>query len=458
MKLFIGILTLCLTQFAFSQDIKIYYSSFTVMGQSLQMKMEIRSKANLHEIYLSDIKDKTFTDKLVETKFYSNDSLAFEWAQIALKFKGKFNLKKDSIVGKMSQGIEWDVAFTSALGREIKINRPQEESLKWDGEQKNVKIKNGKIELGATLYLPKNFNENTKIIVFASGSGPQNRHEEILGHKPFLVLANYFASQGIASLCFDDRGIGESTGSFGEATLEDFASDVNACINFLHKNKLTKKNKLGILGHSEGGMHAMMVAKENQNVSFLLLLATVGTSGKEVLVQQQYTIPHASGSSIEMSKWNEELFRLASDISIRNIEVKQNLIKMIDSMYNIAPDQKDLDTASLHGSLIGMLNTTWARQFLTFKTVDYLSKFNGPVLAINNEKDIQVDALTNSMGIEKSLSESSRKVSKVAIQKGLNHLFQHCDTCDFMEYGSIEETFDVNTMKMMVDWINKLSL
>lgn len=447
----------CLIAFSgYAQEKDTWFTTFQIMGKSFQMQMDIEGE----KIYLTDVLDHTFKNKLIETELLTTDSIAFSWKQIGLKYRGNIKADQQRIQGQMTQGITWEAEFTKKLQDIKKIKRPQTDHLTLEGERFDILIPGDKIKLGASLYLPKNFSSKTKIAVMISGSGPQDRNEEILGHKPFLLISHYLTSNDIAVLCFDDRGVKNSTGSYATASMEDFTNDVLACVKFLKRFKRTRKNEIGLIGHSEGGMLAMMASKKQKDISFLIFLSSVGTSGKEVLLDQQYEIPLKSGNSEALSKWNQSLFLHTIEI-IENhtTEASKDLIyKMIDSMLVFCPDSTLKSSAmSFKTSINNLLNNAWGRSFIQFETKDYLPYFKNPILAINNEKDIQVNAAKNQVGFQNNLSSESKDKSTCIIQPGLNHLFQNCITCDIQEYGELEETFDVNTLKIMVDWIKQLN-
>jgi predicted acyl esterase len=323
-------------------------------------------------------------------------------------------------------------------------------------------IENGKIVLGATLVIPNNLSGNYPIVVLASGSGAQDRNCELLGHKPFWVIADYLAENGIASLRFDDRGVGKSTGVFQMATLEDFASDVLACVSFLKSDSRFANHPIGLVGHSEGGMHVMMAAHKNKTVQFLIELASVGTTGKDVLVEQQYLIPKKGGQTEEYAQWNKSLFEEMSSLLLatKNKNRAEKLTAYLNEKYKSAPEEYKKLTNEMNFKL-GMqmfMNSEWMIQFLSYQTADYLTKLSIPVFAINGSEDIQVPAESSQQGFEKNFSKESRSYSKAVIAVGKNHLFQTCIECTVKEYGDIEETFSEEVLKEMATWIKSLNL
>lgn len=453
------VLSLCFGANSFSQITGKWHSSFVVMGMSTRMTLEIDEDATF---YMSS-PDEEFPKAKMSKSYIHGDSIGFNWTSIYLDFDGVYYEDGDSIVGEMRQaGLKWSTTFTKTLQDKISVSRPQYPPKEVDYPVEEVEIENGSIILGATITMPKNFDENTPIIILASGSGPQNRDCELVGHHPFYVIAHYLAENGVGCLRFDDRGTGKSSGEFAKATLSDFASDINACFKYLKSQNSYKYCEIGVAGHSEGGMHALIAASKNKDLAFVIELASVGTSGKEILIEQQYLIPIQSGKSEEFAKFNSDAFRDACNI----VELFDNqgdaadsLSSHLASMYDSAPEEFRAETSKFLFimNLNTLLNNDWGREFLDFNASNYLSKVKVPLLSINGERDIQVPAESNYNAF-KSFNYPSKasKKNKYVLADGLNHLMQHCTTCSIMEYGEIEETFSEEVMKIMADWVKGL--
>jgi fermentation-respiration switch protein FrsA (DUF1100 family) len=324
---------------------------------------------------------------------------------------------------------------------------------------REVNIPNKSISLSATLTLPKDTSLPFPIVILASGSGPQNRDCEILGNKPFLIIAEHLAQKGIASLRFDDRGTGKSTGNFLTASLKDIASDVNACVAFLAKDSNLKGHSIGIAGHSEGGMHALMVARKNKKVKFLLQLASIGTDGLSTLVEQQYLIPIKEGFTETEAQWNKNLFATCAEIVLKYNKQEANdaIAALLDSLWESGPEKMKKENNILYTKLNMnmLLNNAWGREFLQFEAAAYLKKIKVPILALNGGEDIQVPAKLNKEGFEKNFSKKSRPASKALIIPGKNHLFQTCKTCSVNEYKDLKDSFSEDVLTIMSDWILK---
>lgn len=437
----------------------IWHASFTVMGKSIRMDMDVADSNGVKTIFLSD-PDKPSKQPFEVAAIEVSDTLIiFNWKKGGLNFEGKLTKEKDSIKGKMSQnGLEWDAIFTRATQEIISIQRPQEPKVPFPYESQEVTIPNGEYKITGTLITPSDSLNKNIVVVLASGSGPQNRDGELLGHKPFWVIADYLARNGISTLRFDDRGTGGSTAGYFQASLADFASDVSKCVDFIALDTSFSDFKIGVTGHSEGGMHALIAASQNENIDFVIELASVGLSGKKVLLEQQYLIPLKSGLGEEHAKWNQSLFKGVCKIVEKESsrEKASDLIsQFIDKKLEKAPEKVKTSSSamSIKMSMNMLLNNDWGREFLKYRAKDYFKNCKVPVLAINGAEDIQVPAASNNKAFLKWLKQSKNKNSEAVILPGLNHLFQHCRQCNIEEYATIEETFAEEVMQKMVEWM-----
>ena len=244
------------------------------------------------------------------------------------------------------------------------------------------------------------------------------------------------------------------------STLEDFASDVKACVHYLKSDDRFIQAPIGIAGHSEGGMHALIAAKKNKEVAFVIELASVGSSGLDVFLTQQYEIPLKESGDTAMAAWNRELFRGACAIvgSEKKAENRtQKLNQYLDEQYQNAPEEvrKTQPIMSFKMAVQMLLNNEWFRQFQSYEAEDYLKKLSIPVLAINGGSDVQVEPEMNTLGFARGFSKKSKPYSDAIVVPGLNHLMQHCHKCTVTEYSEIEETFSPEVLELMVKWIKK---
>lgn len=316
------------------------------------------------------------------------------------------------------------------------------------------------VRLAGTITIPQGTGP-FPALVLVTGSGPQNRDEFLMGHSPFLVLSDYLTRHGILVLRYDDRGIGKSTGDFADATTQDFANDAKAAVDYLSSRADELHiSRIGIAGHSEGGIIAPMAARDDKHVDFIVLLAGTGIRGDSLLVLQQSLILRAAGVTDSIVKIYETLQRkLMHEIetdpdSARAVE---NLIRMQKDFIRETPENElnalgisRSDTANVPASFY---NTKWMRFFLTYDPKPVLEKTRIPVLALNGSKDLQVPPDPDLTEIGKALEKAGNTHYKTVELPGLNHLFQHCVTGSPNEYGQIEETFSEEAMQIIADWI-----
>ncbi|MDP4290201.1 MAG: alpha/beta hydrolase, partial [Bacteroidota bacterium] len=288
------------------------------------------------------------------------------------------------------------------------------------------------------------------------------RNEMIMGHKPFMVIADYLTRNGIAVLRYDDRGIAKSKGVFGTCTTFDFADDAEAGLSWLRKQPLIDKNHIGIAGHSEGGMIAPIVASRNKNVNFIIMIAGPGLSGEEILMAQSELISQKSGIKPEETenalKLNKEIYAVVKNEK-DNTKALSAARKLCEDAVNndksLTAAQKETQLKSIEATLAPIVSP-WFRTFLQLDPKQYLTKTKCPVLALNGTKDLQVPCQPDLDAIDKYLKLAGNKHYTIMKIEGVNHLFQHAVTGLPTEYGTIEETFAPEALKAMCDFILKL--
>ncbi|MFC6268038.1 alpha/beta hydrolase family protein [Frigoriflavimonas asaccharolytica] len=455
-KLFICTIFL-LFQNLFSQEITgTWYGNLQIQGTQLPLVFHIEKEGNAYKSTLDSPMQGAKGIAIKETKFENNE-LIFDANNLGIYYSGVFNNNKFEGTFRQS-GMNLPLNL-SRTDDEITNNRPQEPKSPFNYNNEDISFKN-EIEgnnLAGTLTTPKNFDKSSPILVMITGSGAQNRDEELVGHKPFLVIADDFAKKGIATLRLDDRGIGGSSAGKHGATTADFATDINSAVNYLIKNGY--KN-IGLVGHSEGGMIAPMVAIKNKNVKFLVLMAGPGIPIEDLMRIQSENIAKISGASNVLIKINE---KLNSDIysfvkKYKGKDLKKDLKEflIIELEKLPKPEKNTVSLEDLAEQQADEISSPWFRYFIEFNPSDYLSKIKIPVLAINGSLDLQVSAKENLDGIKKSLTKAGNKEFKIVELEGLNHLFQTTNTGNPSEYGQIEETFSPRALNEMTEWILKL--
>ena len=314
------------------------------------------------------------------------------------------------------------------------VKRPQTPVPPFPYKEESVSFTNAQYTFNGTLTLPENYTKNTPVVLMVTGSGQQNRDEELFSHKPFAVIADALARQGIASLRYDDRGWGDKSVNFADFTTDDFRQDAAAAIPLLRK----RFNKVGILGHSEGGTIAMMLAAEGK-ADFIVSLAGMAISGKETLIMQN----RQAMSAIGLPK--ETVDSYCNSISKALDEIASGKKA---SEINIDDVPQALKTITIKA--LQQADTPYIRHFLTVDVGKLLPEIKCPVLALNGTKDTQVDCDANTTRIEKGLANCKHSIKKI---DGVNHLFQHCNTGIVTEYQQIEETISPEVLQEVAKWI-----
>ena len=434
----------------------LWHSSFQVAGKSLLMDLDIKGvgRDGSVSVIIPDQPQIKPQEMAVYSLFI--DSLFFRWDRIGLSFAGK--LKNDSLKGIMKQsGLEWNVVFTKTEQKRMEVSgRPQDPVGPFSYEEKELEIKNKNIKIAGTLTLPKE--TDFPIVILVSGSGQQDRDCELVGHKPFWVLADYLSKNGIAVFRYDDRGIGKSTGEFGSSTETDFTSDVLSIFTYLKKKY--PGHPIGIYGHSEGGIIGLRAAAQEKEIRFLIESASVGTNGKDVLVNQQYDIPIASGMSEEEATWNSRLFEEAANIVLKTETasfLKDYKIWLATVWENIPSSFKeDKSMNDMATEMSVFINTDWAKEFLSYQAADYLKTVDLPMLIINGKKDLQVRWDESQTGFKKAMNPNTLTRSTFKAYEDLNHLLQPCIKCNISEYATIETSMSPIVMTDILTWIKSL--
>lgn len=361
------------------------------------------------EVCLMDSPDQSVKGIPTKLQYISADSVSVSVPALFMEYNGK--LRNNTIEGVFKQG-----GATLKLDLEqgeVKRNRPQTPATPYPYTTEEVTFKNAKadVTLAGTLSYPVGYRKGDKVpvVLMVSGSGGQNRDSELFDHPYFLVIADYLARHGIASLRYDDRAIGASTGSYQAANTREVADDAKAGIEYLRN--LHQFSQVGLLGHSEGGCVAFMLGAEKE-LDFAISMAGTGLKGDELLFTQAQAISEKSGIPFKFSK--EEF--------LQTVKARKN---------------------------------PWMDFFMAYNPKENIERMSCPILALHGEKDMQVIASTNASTIKAYLPKNIR--SEVKIYQGLNHLFQPCTTGLPTEYASIEQTIDPSVLEDIATWINQLT-
>jgi hypothetical protein len=425
----------------------------------LRLVFNVKGSGDARTATLDSI-DQGAKDIPVDSVAEEMGTVRFTMNALMARFEGTLSDDGKRIVGKFEQAGQSLPLILERTDRAFELNRPQEPKPPFPYESEEVRFANkaAGIELAGTLTLPMQELPSAAVVLI-SGSGAQDRDETLLGHKPFLVLADHLTRQGTAVLRVDDRGVGGSGGDPMTATTEDFAGDVLAAVEFLKNHDRIDAGRIGLVGHSEGGLIAPMAAARTNDVAFIVLLAGPGLPGDQIIYLQGELIGRAMGASEAQLKSSralqEELFKAIQSETDGEV-VKKAAALAIDKYIAALPEAERTEAESsrpLIEQQLEMLELPWFRYFLSYDPRPALSKVRCPVLALTGEKDLQVPPDENLGEIEKAVRAGGNNRVTVLELPGLNHLFQTCTTGAPSEYGEIEETFSPSALSALSDWI-----
>jgi len=447
----------------YAQDVTGDWNSIlNVPGAKLTLVFHIAKNANTYSATLDSPDQGAFGIPLTSVSSVQ-DSLVMTHGMARIRYEGVF-INNDSISGTFTQAGQ---SFPLGLSRkELKkpvVKRPQNPLPPYPYISEEVTFIHpvGNFKLAGTLTYPASGSKFPAVILI-TGSGPQNRDEELLGHRPFLIWADYLTRHGIAVLRFDDRGCFQSKGDYASATSFDFATDAEAAIAYLKTRKEIDKKKIGLMGHSEGGLIAPLVASRDKDVAFIVMLAGPGISGKDILLRQQELIARAEGMDESDIAANAETNRNIFD-KVETLQNNDSLRKALDiylrkrvheSSSKVVP--KGINADDFIEMELKMIVNPWMLNFIRYNPAPALSEVKCPVLAIIGSKDLQVPANADIPAIQSALKKGGNKNYMVKELTGLNHLFQECKTGLPNEYGSIEQTVSPVALETVTSWLQSL--
>ncbi|MEX6690114.1 alpha/beta hydrolase [Danxiaibacter flavus] len=399
--------------------------------------------------------------------FVSSDSLTIDIPVIKGKYSGRI-ISDSVVVGSFFQNgqtLPLKLIKTNKVISSLKPQTPvppfsyKSNSVEYSNETKSVKF-------GGTFTYPSAGGPFTTVLLI-TGSGQQDRDETVFNHKPFAVIADYLTKKGYAVLRVDDRGVGQTIGDLKYATTASFAQDVQAGIAYLKTRKDVNPAKIGLIGHSEGGLIADMVAADNKDIAFIVTLAGPGIKGSEILIEQIQAGLEKDSVSAKAINAQSEVYRML----FSTMAVEKDTSKIFYEVWrNFQTWKSKQDAATLkelnitsdndsQGNLRAMIrdfSNPWIRYFIKTDPVSYIEKLTCKVLALNGEKDIQVLAKSNLPAIKAALAKSQSPSYEVKELPGLNHLFQHCSKCDIAEYVDLDETFSPEALDIIGKWMDGL--
>ncbi len=388
--------------------------------------------------------------------------LTFESKVVGAKYAGKKNKDGTGFEGEFQQGGLKIPLVLKKTDKVVEPSRPQTPRPPFPYRSESVTYDNaaGGVKLAGTLTMP-NGNGPFPALLLITGSGAQDRDETIFSHKPFLVIADHLTRRGIAVLRVDDRGVGGSTDKGPDETLDDHVGDVLAGVAFLKGRREIDAARIGLAGHSEGGIIAPLAAVRSPDVAFIVLMAGTGLPGVDILRAQSRLISRVEGATDAELERSAKIQQRLLDILIEEKDVEKARTRIAKAAREIMAGMTEAEKKDLRESggdlaaLAEPFNSAWFRSFVTYDPRPILKKVRCPVLAINGEKDLQVPARENLDEIRKALEAGGNRDVKVIAFPGINHLFQPCKTGSPSEYGTIETTIAPEVLKALADWIGE---
>ena len=379
------------------------------------------------------------TDIPCEMVTVKGDSVKIKMLRLNASFKGVLSPDENSIKGQFKQGVEVPLVLTRTTAESAMLYRPQEPKPPFVYRQEEVTFNHGEISLAGTLTMPS-WGRNFPAVVLVSGSGAQNRDEELFGHKPFAVIADFLTRAGIAVLRYDDRGVGGSSAGSADDTTLDFAQDALAAVDYLKTRGEIDSKNIGIIGHSEGGTIAVIcAAMRPDDVAFIVSLAGAMVKGRDVMVQQNCLLAEMSGNPLNEEQKREVETIFATIDSINEPDRLRDALKTLMASHGEARIEQSLK----------VMTSPWYMAFVKFDPSTHLAQVKCPFLALNGEWDVQVDATLNLEAV-KRLAPSAM----VKSYKKMNHLFQEISNfAQSMSYGNISQTISPIVLDDIATWV-----
>lgn len=432
------------------------------VGLKLRLGLKVQQQADGKLTAKLDSLDQAAHDLPINSISAENGLVRFEATALKLSYEGKLTADGSQIIGQLKQGTSGFPVTFKRTEKLPTLARAQDPQKPYPYSEEEVSYENAadKVKLAGTLTLPPS-KVPVPAVILITGSGAQDRNETVMGHRPFLVLADHLTRRGIAVLRVDDRGVGGSSKGAATATSENYAGDVLAGIEYLKTRKEIDPNQIGLIGHSEGGVIAPMAAARSKDVAFIIMMAGLGQTGRDAILMQNDLLTRAAGTppdiTVKIRKIYEQLFDIMK-VEKDNTIAERRMRTVIDAEVATMTEEQKKIFAGVQRTMniqMPMYLSNWFRSFLLIDPALYLEKVNVPVLALVGEKDLQVPPKENIDLIEAALKKGGNKTYTVMLLPGLNHLFQTSKTGLPSEYGEIEETIAPTALQTISDWILK---
>jgi alpha/beta superfamily hydrolase len=458
-----------LTALSYAQTITgAWYGTLVIPGKAIHLVFHIAQNGGIYSSTM-DSPDQGATGLPADKTTFEGNQLIIDAAKYGIKYSGTYRPDSNRFDGIFTQGvvqIKLNLTATKATNVVLAVQPRPQDPKDFPYKQENIKFTNprGGNQLAGTLTMPAN-GKTTKIIVLITGSGPQNRNEEItqFNHRPFLVWSDWLTRKGFAVLRYDDRGVAQSTGDFRAATSADFADDAEAAVSYIQSRADLNKLNIGLMGHSEGGIIAPMVASRNKAVKFIIMLAGPGVPVSELMIKQTADQARLSGAPADVIKLgtatNQKMyaaFKQYNNLPADAFKAKLDTL-LINEFKSYPPGVLGNDKINdLVKSTVAEIGGTWYRYFININPATYLSKVTCPVLALNGTLDMQVNAEANLAAIKAILQQYGNTNHQEIALPGLNHLFQRAVTGSIAEYAQNTETVNPIALQKVADWLGQL--
>lgn len=431
----------------------------TLRAGPLNLRLVLHvSKADAGQLVATmDSLDQGANGLKVDAIHQTDHSLHFELKMIGGSFDGAVNSDVSEIAGQWHQGGGSLPLTLRRIEKVPELARPQDPKKPYPYDEQEVSYENAAagVKFAGTLTYPRGPGPFPAVLLI-TGSGPQNRNEEIMGHRPFLVLADFLTRHGLAVLRVDDRGVGgTSAGNVRDPTSEDFAGDALAGIDFLKTRKEVKASRIGLIGHSEGGLIAPMAAARSSDVAFMVMMAGSGYPGDRILIDQAALMAKAMGASPDAVDQNRSLLARLIDV-LKSEPDRTTAAEKMRALWTSLPEDKRKAAGgdAAMDARINAMNNGWFRFFLTYDPATVLRKVKCPVLALNGANDLQVPP-DNLPAIAAALEAGGNRDYEIVKLPGLNHLFQTSQTGSPTEYSNVTETISPLVLDLLARWIER---
>jgi pimeloyl-ACP methyl ester carboxylesterase len=394
----------------------------------------------------------------VDEAAFADGSLKLVLKSIGGTFEGKLSDDGSKLVGTWTQGPGKLPLTLERVDKLPSTERPQEpkKPYPYNAEELTFENEDAGIRLAGTLTFPKAGGPHPAVVLI-SGSGPQDRDEAVMGHRPFLVLADHLTRHGVAVLRYDDRGVARSQGDYGAASTDEFVADVLAAVAYLKSRPEIDPKRIGLLGHSEGGVTGpVAITRAPGDVAFLVMLAGVGVPLDELLVRQGrdlLTVGGAPPEAIEKANALQRKLFSAIKAAADGPAAEAAARAAIDAEVAALPEAERAAAGPMVDAQVKQVASPWFRGLLRYDPAATLAQVKCPVLAVCGEKDIQVAAKDNLAGIRAALETGGNEDVQTVELPGLNHLLQHCTTGAVSEYATIDETMAPEALDVITKWI-----